>query len=931
MDVKAIAIRGASEHNLQDLDVDLPHGQLIVISGISGSGKTSLAFDTVYAEARRRYLATVERTGKGLVQRLKAPRIRHMEGLFPGVAIGQGRVRQNPRSTVATLAGIYDYLRLLFARMGKPHCLQCGAPVLAQRFEEVWETAAGLSEGTKLLVLAPRRLAEGEDSAAFLDWVDRAGYRRVRVDGEVVLVEEIEKDITRKQRPEVVVDRLVIKPGTRRRLKGSLQAAIELGEGQVILVPLEGGGDMAFSVRPSCSACGTPFRPLAPALFSFNSSQGACPNCRGLGIQSGLGLDQIFARGQATIEEALGALWQELGHWELRQKLHNFCQRNGVDPDVPVGQWPREITSRLWSGPRRRGGFIGLNRWLERLRARAEDAELAWLEERLGDTPCPVCEGTRLVAEARAVEIDGHAITSLTALSIEKAAALFADLSFEGPRAAIGKTIGAHIQRSFNVMKDLGLGYLGLDRGTDSLSSGEFQRLRLATALGSGLTQVLYVLDEPSVGLHARDVIRLLEALRALRDAGNTLLVVEHDRTLIKNADYVVDLGPGAGIHGGRIVAQGTPREVEVGGSTTGRYLGGALKLDAGMQRQTGVGGWLHLEGLRGHNLKNISVSFPLGNLVCVTGVSGSGKSSLVSQTLHPLLAAHLQQGERAPLACGAWSGLEHLERVVAVDQKPIGRTPRSNAATYTGLLGHMRRLYAELPEARLRAYKPGHFSFNAPEGACPECNGRGIGMVEQRIFEDLEVICTACGGRRYKGEVLDIRYRDKTMAEVLELSVNQALEFFAAHPELARRLRTLEEVGLGYLHLGQPASSFSGGEAQRVKLATELSRPQGRRTLYILDEPTTGLHLEDVRFLLELLQRLVDQGNTVVVVEHHLELIATCDYVIDLGPEGGEEGGQVVALGTPREIARVTQSWTGRFLRQYFEEERIGESECSR
>ena len=915
-----ITIRGAAENNLQELDADLPQGKLIAISGVSGSGKTSLAFDTIYAEARRRYLMTVDHNSKGLVRHLRVPRIRHVEGLFPAVAIGQGRARQNPRSTVATLAGIYDYLRLLFARLGKPHCLGCGGAVLVHRFEEVYETAAGLVDGTKLLVLAPRSLGEGEEGAAFLDWIDRAGYRRVRVDGEVVLVEDIQQEINTHTRLEVVVDRLVVKPDTRRRLQGSLQAALELGEGRVVLVVLDGRGDMAFSVRPSCSGCGTPFPLLTPLLFSFNSSQGACPDCRGLGIQSGLHFEQIFNRGRATIEEALGALWQEFGCQGLYQKVHDFCKKYRVDPDVPVGEWSEEIISRFWGGTGKRGSFIGVERWLERLRARAGGGAVAWLDERLGDKPCPVCDGARLAPEALGVEIDGYTIRALTALSIEKLASLLPVLSFAGPRAAIGDTVRGHVQRNLDTLKDLGLGYLSLDRRSDSLASGEFQRLRLGSVLGSGMTQVLYVLDEPSIGLHARDVSRLLQALLALRDAGNTVVMVEHDQGLIKSADYVLDLGPGAGIQGGQIVAQGTPGEVEGTDSLTGRYLSGELELGRGVYRRPGLGGWLSLEGLNGHNLKNVSASFPLGNLICVTGVSGSGKSSLVSETLYPLLAAHLQRGEQLPLSCSGFRGLEHLERIVAVDQKPIGRTSRSSAATYTGLLGPIRQLYAGLPEARLRAYKPGHFSFNAPEGACPECGGRGFNTVEQRVFEDLEVICSACSGYRYRGEILDILYRSKSIAEVLEFSVDQALDFFAAIPDIARRLETLAAVGLGYLLLGQPASSLSGGEAQRVKLAAELGRPQRNRTLYVLDEPTTGLHLEDVRFLVTLLQRLVDQGNTVVVVEHHIELIALCDYVIDLGPEGGEGGGKIVAQGDPREVAQVADSWTGRFLRQHFE-----------
>ena len=921
MSTKILSIRGASEHNLQQLDLDLPHGKLIAFSGVSGSGKTSLVFDTIYAESRRRFLVALDRTEQGVMRRLRSPRVGSLEGLAPAVAIGQGGMRPNPRATVATLAGIYDYLRLLFARLGTPRCTVCGAEVRAQRFETVHETAAGMPEGTKLLVLAPHRLREGERESAFLEWVDRSGYRRIRVDGKMLLLEEVEPAEIRGKRLQVVVDRLVVKPDTVRRLKGSLQAALEVGDGQLSLVRLDREEELSFSVRPSCSACGAPFQAITPALFSFNSSQGACPECRGLGCQSGLNFERIFDAGRATIEEALGGLWQEFGHADLQRGLVRFCARREVEIDAPVGEWEEGIKSRLWDGEGRRGGFTGVNRWLERIRSKAAGEELSWLEAYLADSPCAACEGTRLRPEALAVEIEGEHIAGITGRSIEATGRLFEKLRFEGAKAAIGETVAAQIGRGLRILQELGLGYLGLDRRADSLSSGEFQRLRLGAALGAGMAQVLYVLDEPSVGLHARDAARLLGALEELRDGGNTILVVEHDQEILRHADLVVDLGPGAGGNGGRLMAAGRPAEVATSGSVTGRYLGGTLRLEEAKERPLGSLGWLHLEGAKGHNLKDVNVDFPLGNLVCVTGVSGSGKSSLIGETLRPLLAAHLQNAERPPLSYTACRGLEHLERVVAVDQRPIGRSSRSNAATYTGLMAAIRRLYAELPEARLRAYRPGHFSFNAPEGACAECKGSGVSAVRQGMLEDLEMICRSCGGRRYRGEVLDIRFRERNIAEVLEMSADEARAFFDAIPEMARRLQLLVDVGLGYLRLGQSSTSFSGGEAQRVKLAAELGRPQQAHTLYILDEPTTGLHLEDVRFLLELLQRLVDESNTVIVVEHHIELIAAADFAIDLGPEGGEAGGEVVVTGRPREVAACEASWTGRYLERHFAE----------
>lgn len=918
MEMRTISIRGAAEHNLREVDVDLPHGALIAVSGVSGSGKTSLAFGTVYAEARRRYLMTLERGSQGLARRLHAPKVRRLDGLSPAVAIDQHRGWQNPRATVATLAGVYDYLRLLFARLGQARCLACGAEVMAQRFEEVYEHAAGLPEGTRLLVMAPRRLRASESGAELMEWVDRAGYRRLRLNGEQVVLDDLEPGHLQGRRIEVVVDRLVIKSDTVRRLHGSLQAALELGEGQIVLQALD-GEEVAFAVRPTCGRCGEPFKDISPALFSFNSAQGACPSCRGLGVQTGLTFVRVFAGGRATLEDALGTLWQDFGHDDLREKLLRFCQRSKVEADVPLGEWSGEVAQQCWEGGGKRGAFIGVRRWLERLRAKAADAELAWLDERLEDTSCEVCQGVRLGPEALAVGIDGRSIGDLTALSIEEAAAFWAQLSFEGPRAPIGARLAGQISQSMDNLLELGLGYLTLNRRADSLSSGEFQRLRLGAVLGSGMTQVLYVLDEPSIGLHARDAERLLKSLKRLRDNGNTVLLVEHDAVFIAQSDYTVDLGPGAGVEGGQIVAAGPPAQVAQSDSLTGRYLRGELSVGQNRERAPGRAGWLELQGASGHNLHNLSVAFPLGNLVCVTGVSGSGKSTLVHETLYPLLAAQLQQAERRPLAYESCAGVEQLERVIAVDQKPIGRTPRSNAATYTGLLTHIRHLFAEVAESRLRGYRPSHFSFNTPEGACESCRGSGVDTVRQGVFEDLEIPCNGCDGRRYKREILDVRYRDLSIADVLELSAAAAAEIFAAIPEIGRRLHLLQEVGLGYLLLGQAAHSLSGGEAQRVKLAAELGRPQGAHTLYILDEPTTGLHLEDVRFLVELLQRLVDEDNSVIVVEHHIELIALADYVIDMGPEGGAGGGQVVAQGVPGEIAAVESSWTGQYLRRYF------------
>ncbi|MCC7262759.1 MAG: excinuclease ABC subunit UvrA [Candidatus Latescibacteria bacterium] len=904
MSGRFICLRGGAEHNLQDLDLDLPQGRLIAITGVSGSGKTSLAFDTLYAEARRRFLLT---TNPNAAQRLRAPRFRLLDGLAPALAIAQDRAPMNPRSTVAVLAGIYDYLRLLFSRLGEAHCLRCGAPVRAERFEEVYETGAALPAGTALTVLALRRVPVDQPAAQFLAAIDRTGYRRLRLEGRICTLDEVDPAaLPAGTWAEIAVDRLVVKPETLRRLQGSLQAALEVGEGQLILA--WEGGERRFSVLPSCSACATPFRPLSAALFSFNSAQGACPACRGLGRGQQLDQDQVLDQHQASLAEALGPLWTG----ELRTQLLVFCHRHHLDPEGPLAAWEPGQRGLLWEGAGKRAK--GLRHWLANpgLQERAPD----WFAGRLAHIPCPACQGRRLVPEALAVEVGGHTIAALTAGAVREVAGVVAAFRFAPTQAPVADALVGQILRRLSTLEELGLAYLTLDRRADTLSSGEFQRLRLSAALGAGLTQVLYVLDEPSTGLHARDAGRLLEFLRKLRDAGTTVLVVEHDPLLIRGSDYLVDLGPGAGIHGGRLLAQGAPDAVLATDSPTARFLKGQDHLPVGPRRPPGPEGWLHLDGAAGHNLQDLTVRFPLGNLVCVTGVSGSGKTSLVLRTLCPLLARHLGPSGPPPLAHRACTGLDLVERLVEVDQRPLGRSPRSNAATYTGLMGELRLLFAELPTARLRGYRASHFSFNAPEGACPEC--RGSGLAQDGDWDELARPCLACGGSRYRGEVLDPRYRDLNIAQTLGLSVAEARERFAAIPGLARRLELLDQVGLGYLRLGQPAPSLSGGEAQRVKLAAELARPSRRHTLYVLDEPTTGLHRADVSDRLELLQRLVDQGNTALVIEHHLELIAAADYVIDLGPEGGEAGGELDACGPPQELSAVERTWTGRCLKEY-------------
>ncbi len=915
-----LSIRKACEHNLKDLDLDIPHGCLVAFSGVSGSGKSSLAFDTIYAEARRRFLLTLESLPPAAVRGLRRPKVEEITGLAPAIAIDQDRGRQSPRSTVASLAGLYDFLRALYARVGQPLCLTCGSPVNCHRFEEVYETVCGLPEGTRILVLAPRRVGgHGErEGKEFLESVDRSGYRRLRIDGEVRLLEEVDAGDLADRRVEVVVDRLAVKGDTTRRVKGSLQAALEVGDGQVGFLCVDIGEEERFSVRPACSSCGSPFRAVTPALFSFNSQHGACPACRGLGTERGLRFEGVFSASDDTLDEALGPLWREFGHTGLREKLNEFCRRRELNFESPPRGWPPPLADKMWRGEGRRSGFTGLRRCLEKLSAKAEEEELAWLEELMADEVCGACRGTRLCPEALAVRIGDYTIATLSELPVGAALEAVSAMRFEGAQGEVGEAVAAQVSQRLATLTDLGLAYLPLGRGADTLSSGEFQRARLAAALGSGMTHLLYVLDEPTVGLHPRDTDRLAGALRALVDAGNSVIVVEHDPAIIERADFAVDLGPGAGENGGHVVASGTPEEVAASGSPTGKYLGGAAAPMPASQGRRGSGVWLEVLGACGHNLKDVDVAVPLGCLVCVTGVSGSGKTSLIRGTVYPILAARLQRGETRPLPFRECRGTEFLERVIAVDQRPMGRTSRSNTATYTGLLTDIRRLFAELPEAKVRGYGPGQFSFNAPEGACPECGGSGVTGVRRGILEEIQLTCPTCEGSRYRGEVLQVRYRHKSIAEVLDLSAGEAVQFFDPVPSLARRLALLVEMGLGYLCLGQPASSLSGGEAQRVKLCGELSRPQQARSLYILDEPTVGLHLDDIHYLVLLLQRLVDSGNSVLVVEHNIELVAAADHIIDLGPEAGADGGEVVATGAPRDVAAASASHTGQYLQRY-------------
>jgi len=931
-----LSIRGAVEHNLKNVNLDLPHNSLVVLCGVSGSGKSSLAFDTVYAEARRRFHAALDPSRSG--SRWRRPRVASLEGLAPPIAIAQLGFRADPRSTAGTLSGAYEYFRLLFARTGQPRCLVCGQAVIVHRFEEVYERAAGLPEGTKLTILAPLRIDEVAAAPQWSQQIERAGFARLRLDGEIVRLDEVDsRRIQSSSTIEVVVDRLVVKAAALVRLKGSLEAAVEHSGGRVTLDRLTPNDvestDMRFSVQPSCSACGAPFEPITPGLFSFNSPRGACPGCRGTGVQSGMEFERFFADKAQALDEALGPLWSEFGHAGLQEDVWLQCQRVGVDPQQPIGEWPPQGADKFWragrapaalrsapgsadSGRKPSATFPGLRRWLERRAAQAEGNELQWMEERLSDRLCAQCEGSRLSRYPLSVWLEEETIATLMARPVRDTLSFLKGVKFDESRRLIGETIIAQIVSRLQTIEELGLDYLALDRSVDALSSGELQRLRLAAALGGDMTGMLYVLDEPSVGLHARDAQCLAMALLRLRDQGNTLLVVEHDIAVLERADFLVDMGPGAGIEGGHVSAQGTPTEVAATDSPSARYLRGEPHAITGRQRSPGAHGWLRLSGASGHNLKDLDVAIPLQCLVAVSGVSGSGKSSLIHGTLFRLAAARLHKAQQLPLPFRACSGLEQVGSVLAVDQKSIGRSARSNTASYSGLLAYIRRLYAELPEAKLRGYRPAHFSFNVPEGACEQCGGTGLGPERTHGQHEIQGgACASCDGRRFKREVHDIRFRQVTIVEALEMSVIEALDLFGAIPQIERRLQLLRDLGLGYLVLGQPASRLSGGEAQRLKLTAQLSRSVDSQILYILDEPTTGLHIRDVEYLITLLQLLIERGHSVIVVEHDLDVIRCADYVIDMGPESGDGGGQIVVAGAPDEIVAAPGSHTGRCL----------------
>ena len=939
---KEIFIKGARENNLKNIDVTIPRDKLVVLTGLSGSGKSSLAFDTIYAEGQRRYVESLSSYARMFLGQMDKPDVDYIDGLSPAISIDQKTTSKNPRSTVGTVTEIYDYMRLLWARIGVPHCPKCGKEIRQQTIDQIIDQIMALPEGTRIQVMAPVVRGRKGEHTKVLEDARRSGYVRARIDGEMhELDEEIKLSKTFKHQIDIVVDRLIVRADIATRLTDSVETASNLTGGLVTVNLLKEGQDLSFSQNYACEDCGVSIEELAPRLFSFNSPFGACPTCTGLGMQ--LKVDPALVipdESKSILDGAVVATgWNSIRsdgisrmYFDALSKRYNFSLRtpyaqlsNEVKDIILYGTKGEKLTLE-YDQPRGKGtlhqAFEGIANNLERRYIETQsDASKKEIESFMAACPCPTCQGRRLRPEALAVTVGGLSIHDATSMPVDDEIAFFDGLTLTGNQQMIAAQILKEIGSRLRFLQSVGLSYLTLSRSSGTLSGGESQRIRLATQIGSSLMGVLYILDEPSIGLHQRDNDKLLDTLRHLRDLGNTLIVVEHDEDTMRAADWLIDIGPGAGALGGQVVSAGTPQQVMADpNSLTGQYLSGKKRIEVPACRRVENGKWLTVRGARENNLKNIDVSVPLGTLTCVTGVSGSGKSSLVNEIIFKRLGADLNRMKAHPGRHDAIEGEEHLDKVINIDQSPIGRTPRSNPATYTNLFNDIRDLFASLPDAKARGYGPGRFSFNTKGGRCEACCGDGVLKIEMHFLADVYVPCEVCHGKRYNRETLEVRYKGKSIAEVLEMTVDEALPFFSALPKIAARLQTLQDVGLGYVKLGQSSTTLSGGEAQRVKLATELSKRSTGRTIYILDEPTTGLHADDVKKLLAVLQRLVDSGNTVLVIEHNLDVIKCADYLIDLGPEGGVGGGTVVATGTPEQVAAVPASYTGQYLKKMLE-----------
>ena len=939
-----IRVRGASEHNLKNLSVDIPRNELVVLTGLSGSGKSSLAFDTIYAEGQRRYMESLSSYARQFLGQMEKPNVEKIEGLSPAISIDQKSTNRNPRSTVGTVTEIYDYFRLLYARIGIPHCPRCGKEIRKQSVDQMVDQILSLPEGTRIQLLAPVVRGRKGEHAKVLERAKRSGYVRVRVDGSLYeLTEEIKLDKNIKHNIEIVVDRLVVKPGIDRRLADSIESVLALTEG-LLFVDVIGGEPMTFSQSFACPDCGISIDEIEPRSFSFNNPFGACPECYGLGYKMEFDVDLMIPDKSRSINQGAIAVmgWQSCndpGSF-TNAILRALSKEYDFSLDTPFEQYSDKVKNILingtggrevqvhYKGQRGTGvypvAFEGLVKSVERrYRETASEISKQEYETFMSITPCPACKGMRLKKGALAVTVCGKNIYEITSLSIRKLQEFLNAMELTPQQLLIGKQILKEIKARVGFLVDVGLDYLSLSRATGTLSGGEAQRIRLATQIGSGLVGVCYILDEPSIGLHQRDNDKLLNTLKSLRDLGNTLLVVEHDEDTMLAADYIVDIGPGAGSHGGEVVACGTAQELMKNpASVTGKYLSGELFIPVPKTRREPAG-WIKVKGAAENNLKNIDVRFPLGVMTCVTGVSGSGKSSLVNEILYKTLARDLNRARTIPGKNKGIEGIEQLDKVIDIDQSPIGRTPRSNPATYTGVFDMIRDLFASTPDAKARGYKKGRFSFNVKGGRCEACGGDGIIKIEMHFLPDVYVPCEVCGGKRYNRETLDVKYKGKSIFDVLDMTVEEAVTFFENVPSIRRKIETLYDVGLSYVKLGQPSTTLSGGEAQRIKLAAELSRRSTGKTIYILDEPTTGLHFADVHKLVDILHRLADGGNTVIVIEHNLDVIKTADYIIDMGPEGGDGGGTVVTQGTPEEVAEDPASYTGYYVKKMLEREK--------
>ena len=936
----SIIIKGAKEHNLKDINIEIPRDKLVVITGLSGSGKSSLAFDTLYAEGQRRYVESLSSYARQFLGLMEKPDVESIEGLSPAISIDQKTTSRNPRSTVGTVTEIYDYIRLLYARIGVPYCPNCGKKIEKQTIDQIIDSVMSLEEGTRIQVLAPVVRGKKGEYTKLLQDFQKEGFVRVRVDGEVYeLTDDIEIDRKKKHNIELVVDRLVVKEEIRTRLTESVETALKYAN-NIVVIDIPGDKEILYSQNYACPDCNISIEELTPRMFSFNNPFGACPTCTGIGYLMKMDEDLIVPDKNKTLYDgikAFGASTMKKGDTMAKMYFESIAKHYGVEiKDVPIKKLPRWFLEKIlygtgdetidfeytsYAGTRKfTSPFEGVLPTLDRRYNETKSQGMRdFYEMYMSESACQTCHGARLKKESLSVKVGDKNINELTDMSIDKIKDFLNSLQLNNKDKMIADQILKELNKRLQFLLDVGLEYLTLSRSAGSLSGGEAQRIRLATQIGSGLTGVLYILDEPSIGLHQRDNEKLLATLRKLRDLGNTVLVVEHDEDTMYAADQIIDIGPGAGVHGGKVIAQGTAEEIKlVPESITGQYLSGKKQILVPKKRRKSNGKAIEVKGATEHNLKNINVKFPLGQFICVTGVSGSGKSTLVNEILYKTVAKEIYGSNEKPGKCKEIKGLENVDKIINIDQSPIGRTPRSNPATYTGVFDVIRDIFAATQEAKMRGYDKGRFSFNVAGGRCDACSGDGVLKIEMHFLPDIYVPCEVCKGKRYNRETLEVKYKGKTISDVLDMTVEEALKFFENIPKIKSKIQTLYDVGLGYIKLGQPSTTLSGGEAQRVKLATELSKKATGKTLYILDEPTTGLHIADVHKLVDILQRLVDTGNSIIVIEHNLDLIKTADYIIDLGPEGGEKGGQIIAVGTPEQITRNDQSYTGKFLKKY-------------